>query len=66
MQTLTEPIIMGVIAMIAGRATAETIWPEYKPAGQNYPNVVVKSSLLTVDNYKQFLADLAKSAPFKT
>jgi hypothetical protein len=52
--------------MIDGLATAETIWPEYKPDGDKYPNLIVQPTLLTADNYKQFIEDLAKSAPFKS
>lgn len=66
MQTFTNPIMLGVIAMIDGTATAESLWPDYKAAGDKYPNLIVDPTLLTVDNYKRFLVDLAASAPFKT
>jgi ABC-type sugar transport system substrate-binding protein len=66
MEFFTEPIMLGVIAMIDGLATPETIWPEYKTDGEKYANVIVDNTMLTADNYKQFLTELKERAPFNT
>ena len=65
MEFFTEPIMLGVIAIIDGLATPETIWPDYKADGDTYANVVVANTMLTVDNYAEFLADLKERAPFE-
>ncbi len=65
MEFFTEPIMLGVIAMIDGTATSETLWPDYLSEGETYPNLVVANTMLTVDNYSEFLADLKERAPFE-
>lgn len=49
-----EPIICGLIAMLDGRATAETLWPEHRDEGQNYSAVVLTPNVITRDNYVEF------------
>jgi ABC-type sugar transport system substrate-binding protein len=50
-----EPIMCGLLAMIDGRATPETLWPEAIKAGQSYPELVLKPTVITRDNYKDYL-----------
>jgi ABC-type sugar transport system substrate-binding protein len=55
------PALCGLIAIIDGRATSETLWPEYKRAGDVSAQFVVGESMITHDNYKQFFSDIEKS-----
>ena len=54
MQIYAEPLVCGIIAMLDGRATPETLWPEWKDPNQQYPVVTVQSTILTVDNYDTY------------
>jgi ABC-type sugar transport system substrate-binding protein len=42
-------------AILDGRATAETIWPEYVKSGDKYPCIVVKGTMLTKDTYNDWM-----------
>lgn len=53
----TEPIICGLIAMIDGRATPESLWPEWKAPGASFAQVKIDLFVITRDNYKQYLGD---------
>ena len=44
-------------AMLDGRATAETIWPQYVKAGEKYPCIVVKGTILTKDTYEDWMQE---------
>ena len=54
MEIYMEPIVCGVIAMLDGRATQETLWPEWKDPNQQYPVVTNASTILTVANYASY------------
>ena len=54
MEIFAEPLICGVIAMLDGRATLETLWPEWKDPAQPYPVVTTACAVLTVDNYAAY------------
>ncbi len=53
----TEPMICGLIAMMDGRATPETLWPEWTGEGETYANLVLAPEVVTIDNYKECLAN---------
>jgi ABC-type sugar transport system substrate-binding protein len=46
-----------LITILEGRATAETIWPEWVPTGSKYPDLVVKGTMVTKDTYQQWIKD---------
>ena len=54
MEIYAEPVICGIIAMLDGRATPETLWPEWKDPNQEYPVVVTACTILTVDNFDTY------------
>jgi hypothetical protein len=54
------PAICGVIAMIDGRATAETLWPEYKRPGDLAAQFVVGQDMITRENYKEYFSEIEK------
>ena len=54
MEIYAEPLVCGIIAMLDGRATPETLWPEWKDPNQEYPVVTVACTILTVDNYDTY------------
>ncbi len=64
LQYFTEPTMCGILALIEGEATPETLWPESVAPGDTYANNVIYSTMLTKENYKEFLADLVEKAPF--
>lgn len=46
-----------LVAILDGRATAETIWPEWVPTGSKYPNLIIKGTMVTKDTYQKWLDD---------
>jgi ABC-type sugar transport system substrate-binding protein len=44
-----------LVAILDGRATAETIWPEWVRDGDKYPCIDVMGTMLTKDTYKDWL-----------
>jgi ABC-type sugar transport system substrate-binding protein len=52
---LTGYCAANLAAILEGRATAETIWPEYIKAGDKYPCVFVKGTIITKDTYKDWV-----------
>ena len=50
-----EPMVCGIVAMLDGRATPETLWPEWKAPGAQYSNVMCETKVLTKDTYKDYL-----------
>ncbi len=58
-----------VVAILDGRATPETIWPEWVREGDSYPCIDLPGTMITKDNYQQWLTDTsfeALSAGMKT
>jgi ABC-type sugar transport system substrate-binding protein len=57
-----EPIFCGLYAMITGQATAETLWPEWvnKAAGETYAQLLLPSTTITQDMYKDYLSFVDK------
>jgi hypothetical protein len=53
----TEPMVCGLVAMIDGRAEPENLWPDWIADGERYANLVLTPEVVTIDNYKQCLAD---------
>lgn len=51
-----------VVAILDGRATPETIWPEWVREGDKYPCIDVKGTMITKDTYKQWLEDTSFEA----
>ncbi|NLA87851.1 MAG: substrate-binding domain-containing protein, partial [Clostridiales bacterium] len=45
-----------LVTILEGRATAETIWPEWIPEGSSYPKVELEGYIITRDTYKEYLA----------
>jgi hypothetical protein len=52
---LTGWCAANLVAILEGRATAETIWPEYVAKGDKYPCVYVKGTMITKDTYKDWI-----------
>lgn len=54
----TEPIFCGLYAMITGRVTPASLWPEWidRSAGQTYADLRLPAVTITQDNYKDYLA----------
>ena len=51
----TEGMACGLIALIDGTATPETLWPEYINEGAAYATVTLKSEILTYEIYQEYL-----------
>jgi hypothetical protein len=45
-----------LVTILEGRATAETIWPEWVADGDQYPCVKVTGTMITRDTYRDFVA----------
>lgn len=52
---LTGYCVANLVAILEGRATAETIWPDYIAKGDKYPCVYVKGTMITKDTYKDWV-----------
>jgi len=58
------PAILSLVAMLDGRATAETIWPQYLADGDQCAIWLSDYAVVTKDTYKQYMADIdAKYGP---
>jgi hypothetical protein len=57
-----EPIINGLYAMMTGKATAETRWPDWinQKGGETYASLKLMSVMLTEDMYKDYLSFIDK------
>ncbi len=44
-----------IIAIMEGRATAETIWPEWLDEGSEYACMKIKGTMITSDTYQEFV-----------
>lgn len=51
----------GLLAMIDGRATKETLWPDQFLPGDKAPRFMLKANMMTRENYKNYLGDIVKS-----
>ncbi len=54
---LTGYMASGLVAMLDGRATAESLWPEWVRDGDMYPCVDLPGTMITRDNYEQWVQD---------
>ncbi len=50
-----EGIICGLIALIDGRATPETLWAEHIPEGEKYAEIDIPSVFIEHDNYTEYM-----------
>jgi ABC-type sugar transport system substrate-binding protein len=50
-----EPLVCGIIAMLDGRATPETLYPEWKAPGATYANILCDTRVVTKETYKEYL-----------
>jgi len=48
--------IQGLIQLVEGKATPETLWAEFRQPGQNYTVRFLPFSMVTFDNYKAYEA----------
>jgi len=53
--------VFGLIALCDGRATYETLWPDYIREGDKAANFDLHADMMTRDNYKQYLGDIVRS-----
>ncbi|MDR1589247.1 MAG: substrate-binding domain-containing protein [Oscillospiraceae bacterium] len=53
---LSEGMICGLIALIDGRATPETLFQNYIKEGEKYGTPVIESTIIEIDTYKDYLA----------
>ncbi len=51
----------GLFALIDGRATVETLWPEHYKEGDKAPRYMASAQMMTLDNYKEYLTNIARS-----
>jgi ABC-type sugar transport system substrate-binding protein len=56
----TEPLACGMIALIEGRATYDTLWggAEWIPEGQQFPVYPTETKVVTKDTYKAYLEEI--------
>ena len=54
------PALCGVIALIDGRATWETLWAESREEGDICTAYIAGDQMITIDTYKSVEADIAK------
>lgn len=54
---LTSYCAANLVTILEGRATPETIWPEWVRSGDKYPCIDVTGTMLTKDNYQKWLTD---------
>ena len=47
-------MVMGIVTILEGRATAETLWPEWQD-GDPYASMKIQGTMITKDTYQQFL-----------
>lgn len=45
----------GLVAILEGRATPETLWPEWLEGGSKYASMKIRGTMITKDTYQQFL-----------
>ncbi len=50
-----EPLVCGVIAMLDGRATPESLYPEWKAPGATYANILCETKVVTKETYQDYL-----------
>jgi len=53
--------VFGLFALIDGRATIETLWPEYHQEGDKAARYMANAEMMTRDNYKEYLSNIARS-----
>jgi len=53
-----EPLVCGIIAMLDGRATPETLYPEWKAPGAKYANILCDTRVVTKETYKDYLKEI--------
>jgi ABC-type sugar transport system substrate-binding protein len=53
---LTGYCAANLVAILEGRVTAQTVWPEYVAAGDQFPCIYVKGTMITKETYKDWLA----------
>lgn len=54
---LTGYCAANLVAILEGRATAETIWPEFIAQGDKYPCVYVQGTMITKDTYQEWVTN---------
>lgn len=45
----------GLVAILEGRATVETLWPEWQDRGSTFASMKVQGTMITKDTYKDFV-----------
>ena len=50
-----EPCVCGIIAMLDGRATPESLYPEWKAPGATYANILCDTRVVTKETYQEYL-----------
>ena len=58
----TAPAICGLISLLDGKATQETLWPDRKIPGDQFATYGVSNQVITKDTYKQYFGDIADVA----
>ena len=53
--------IFGLIALMDGRATKDTLWPDMFEPNDLAARFMLKADIMTRDNYKQYLNDIIRS-----
>ncbi len=48
-------MVMGLVTILEGRATPETLWPEWQESDGEYASLKVMGTMITKDTYQEFL-----------
>ena len=51
----SENMAAGLVALVDGRATLDTLWPEDVPDGAKAPCKEIQGTMVTKDTYEEFL-----------
>ena len=55
-----EPVICGLIALLDGRATPDTLWSDSMPTGEKYGVFNLGIGIYTIDNYETYKGTVAE------
>ena len=53
--------ICGLINLLDGKATADTLWPDKKTDGDKFATYYISTQMITKDTYKQYFADISEA-----
>ena len=57
----SAPAVCGLITLLDGKATPETLWADQKIPGDQYATYSVSNQIITKDTYKRFYSDITSA-----